>query len=68
MCGHGQRDNDFVRLYQAARNRNIGQQQLGDAKARLLAQFEAQTAEIRNLQDRVKKSQAFSDFFTLNRQ
>jgi hypothetical protein len=52
-----------VRLYQKADNRTIVlQQQLDDANATLLAQFEVQNAEILKLEDQLKKSQAVSDF------
>ena len=51
-----------VRLYQEAHNRTIvRQQQLDDANAKLLAQFEVQNAKILNLENQVKKSQAISD-------
>jgi len=60
----GQNISDCVRLYQDAHNRNIVlQQQLDDANAKLLAQFEVQNAEILKLEDQLKKSQAVSDFF-----
>jgi hypothetical protein len=49
-------------LYQEAHNRNIVQEQLDDANARLLAQFEVQNLEILNLEDQVKKSQAVPAF------
>jgi hypothetical protein len=49
-------------LYQEAHNRNIVQEQLDHANARLLAQFEVQNPEILNLEDQVKKSQAVSGF------
>ena len=60
----GQNMSGCVRLYQEAHKRNIVlQQQLDDANAKLLAQFEVQNAEILKLEDQLKKRQAVSEFF-----
>ncbi len=51
-------------MYQEADNRTIVlQQQLDDSNAKLLAQFEAQNAEILKIEDQLKKHQAISDFY-----
>jgi hypothetical protein len=59
----GQNISDCVRLYQEAHNHNIVLQQLGVSSAKLLAQLEIQNAEILQLDDQLKKSQAVSDFY-----
>jgi hypothetical protein len=60
----GRNISDFVQMYQNAEKSTIVlQQQLDDANAKLLAQFEVQNAEILKLEDQLKKSQAVSDFY-----
>mmetsp|Transcript_50366 Transcript_50366/g.105135 ORF Transcript_50366/g.105135 Transcript_50366/m.105135 type:complete len:316 (-) Transcript_50366:270-1217(-) len=55
---------DCEKFYQHAHARTISvQQQLDEANAKLLAQFELQNAEILNLQDELGKSKLKTDFY-----